>query len=537
MSGWLLNVTSFFFFVSLASDLFFWLKTWEDRDYNFKRFLLFVSETKKGRSLIFGPIGLIRWVVILTYFLTVFLVGFDNYYHILVFLLYSFVMLGILKSLLERDISLPSITVSNVLIVSATLFVSIVLFIFAPLDRFLWILIIQKMLPLVFSFSLFIVSMFFDFSRDVIINRAVEKIEKHKSLLTIAIIGSYGRGSTKEFISRILSVKYNVLSTKMSYTNSLGIARTILSDLTSKKQIFIAEIDDFKKEDVIQMCALIKPKILVVSGVNSQKLSVFGNMDKLLDSKKEAIKSLTRDGIGIFNGDSDYIGGLIKSTKVKKFVYAADKKINGADIRASSIIESKLSLSFNVSVLGKSYKFSGIKLLGRQNIENLLPGIFIGFYTGIDTILIRKALSELRPLEGTMSPRYGKNKVILIDDTYNANINSVQKVLSYIKLFRGKKILVLEPLLELGKNSKEVHEKLGFEIGKVCDFVFLTNHNYFASVKKGVANSKSKCLVRVSSPSKIIKFVNSSLGREDVVVFEGKESRHSLSGIQTASAL
>jgi UDP-N-acetylmuramoyl-tripeptide--D-alanyl-D-alanine ligase len=186
---------------------------------------------------------------------------------------------------------------------------------------------------------------------------------------------------------------------------------------------------------------------------------------------------------------------------------------------------------------GKKYVFNRIKLLGRQNIENLLPGVFIGMYMGIDTILIRKALAGLKPLDGTMRPKLSRNKTLLIDDTYNANINSVKKVLSYMKLFKGKRVLVLEPLLELGKNAQFEHEKIGFEASKVCDYIFLTNTNYLGSLKEGHARAKSSCTIQIASPSKIIKFVNRKLSKDDVVIFEGKEAGHSLYGISSSPAL
>jgi UDP-N-acetylmuramoyl-tripeptide--D-alanyl-D-alanine ligase len=384
-------------------------------------------------------------------------------------------------------------------------------------------------------FSLYIVSISFDFRRDILINRAVRKIISNKSLLTIAIVGSYGRGSTKEFISRVLSKKYNVLSTKASFTSTFGIAKTILSELSPKRQIFIAEIDDFKKEDVVEMCEIISPKITVVTGVNEQKLSLFGSMDKIVESKEEAINALSRDGIAIFNGNSGYISKLISGKKQKKFIYSIGSSEKNSSIRAVKIQESKLSLSFDVLFLGKKYSFSNIKLLGRQNIENLLPGIFIGIYMGIDSAVVKKALSELRPLDGAMSPKVTKSGVMLIDDTYNANINSVKKVLSYMKLYSGQKILVLEPLLELGKNSGEVHKTLGREIAKVCDILFLTNSNNIKNIERGIEASGKKIEVKVLSPAGISRFVNNYSRKGDVVVFEGKEARLALKGIKSTS--
>lgn len=527
----LFQITSFFFFVLICSNALSYLALFEEKDYSAKRLLVHLRETKRGRQILIGKIPLIKWFVIFSYLATVFLSAVDNYYHWLVFALYLALFIKFLKSVFDREIVLPKFSRSAGSIFILSILFEFLLFIVPPLDTFLWLLILDKLLLLFITFVFVVFSVFFDFSRDFVINRAIEKISKYPKVFSIAVVGSYGRGSTKEFIRHVLALSYNVVTSRESFNDALGIAKTINSQLSQKSQIFIAEIEDNKKDDVTEMCGIINPKIVVVCGINEQKLSLFGSMDKIIDSKFAAVSSLSRDGIALFNLGSDYIRKLYRIATSKKFSYlASEKKIKG-DIVATNIKEGKFSLSFDVQLFGKRYGLSGVKLLGRQNIENLLPAIFIGVYAGIDFSKIRRAFAELVPLPGSMEPKKAANGAILVNDTYNANINSVLRALSYMKVYRGKKVLVLEPLVEIGKIASQTHYDLGIEIGKVCDLVFLTNDNYYKSLVSGIKKSSSYCKFSIASPAKIINYVKHDLGREDVVVFEGHGASRALSGV------
>ncbi len=532
MSNIIFLVTSFFFEVTLCFNAMSFLSLFETRGYNAKRLFVYLRETKSGKRFLIGRVAIVKWFAIFAYGATVF-ASLDNAYHYFILILYFVLFLNVVRHIKNRNINLPNFSRGIVVSLLLTAVIEAFLFSFAPLDQYLWLLVMDKMLLVTLSLFLILTSVFSDFGRDYVINKAISNILKHPKLLSVAVVGSYGRGSTKEFISKILALKYNVLTEHSSFSNSFGIAKTINSSLSNKSQIFIAEINDFTSEDVREMCALISPKIVVVSGINEQKLSLFGNMEKILSSKLEAVSSLTRDGIALFNGNSKLALELYKKTKKKKFVYSVYSTKEDAAIIATNVTESKFSISFNIEVLGKKYKLYNIKLLGKQNIENLLPAIYIGIYAGVDFSLIRDELARLMPLPSSMEPSKTSSGAVLIDDTHNANINSVLRIISYIKLYRGKKVLVLEPLVDLGKNATKIHRDLGEEIGKVCDVVFLTNDNYYPAISAGIAEVNPECEVEVVPPVKIINFVKNESKREDVIVFEGHEAALAFEGISS----
>lgn len=536
MASLLFEITSFLFFVFLVSNALVWLKLWEDKEYNWKRLFIHLTETKQGRKIVIGGESLIKWGVILLYGSSIYSSRFDNYYHFIVFFLYIYLFIKLIIKIYNKDFYLPTFSFQAAFILGLSLFFEFTVYTFAPLDRFLWLLLLDKFLAFVIGTFILIFLVFFDFNKDIVVNKAAEKLRSCKNLLTIAVVGSYAKGTTKEFITRVLSNKFNVLETKTSFNTDLGIAKTILSGLSPRKQIFIAEMEDNNFGDIQEMSRLLIPKIAVVTGINDQKISIFGSLEKILESKFQVVNFLPKDGIALFNANNENSLNLFRNAKRKKFLYGTQpNEIKNLDIKAFNIKESRFSISFSVLVFGKKYKITGVKLLGKQNVENLLPAIFIGLYLGVDFSTIRKVFQEIKPLSKSMEPRITVKGVTLINDTYNANINSVLRVLDYMKIYRGKKILVLEPLIELGKNAEGDHIRLGQEIGKVCDFLFLTNDNYYKSIRSKIKNGAKTCSIQFFPPLKIAEFIKKSCDKNDVVVFEGQESLSSLLALTSES--
>lgn len=536
MPDFLFQITSLFFFGFLLANCVRILKLWEDKSFSWKRFFIHLRDTKEGRGLLFGKESLLKIGLIFLYGITIFDSSLDTNYHLLVFSLYLYFFIKTVLEIYNKDLVFPNFSFNTFLIFALAVVFEFLLFFIPPLDRFLWLLILDKLLFLLIAFLLLFFSVFFDFNSDLIINDALKKLEKYRNLLVIAVVGSYGKGSTKGFISHILSAKYNILENKTSFGNEFGIAKTIISGVSPKKQIFIVEIDEDHERDISQICSMIIPKISVITGINDRKIGIFGSIEKIMNSKFQAIASLPKDGIALFNGNNENCLKLYRKTKNKKFLFSTDRpETNESYINAFNIKQGKLSLSFDIKVFGKRYKFSNIKLLGKQNVEYLLPAIFIGFYVGLDFSLIKKLLGEIKPLPRTMEPRITVNKTMLIDDTYNSNWDSIIRAIDYLSVFKGKKILVLEPLSELGKNASSDHYELGTAIGKVCNFLFLTNSNNMEQIASGVKKTRSSCKIERLSTAKIARFIERNLGREDVVLFEGSQARNSLMALSSES--
>lgn len=500
----------------------FWVSLWQIKEYRLDRLFVHLKETNQGRSLLIAPLSLLKWVGIFFYIVTVFNPRFFLPYQVFVsglFLVQAF--------LTVREFSLgffkrPAFTIKAIAIVFLvllTLFFSLTL---PLLEEFLWLLILDRILPLIVSFFVFLFSFPSELYRDVQIGNAIKKINKRKNLLVIGVTGSYGKSSTKDIIAQVLRRKFRVLKTRGTNNTPIGVANTILSDLKGSTQIFVVEMGAYKKGEIAQLCKIARPKVGVLTGINDQHLSLFGSLENTKKTKYELIESLPKDGLALFNGNNEYVLDLYKKTKKKKILYVCSDPHTKAGISANNVSMQKTSVEFSLRLRSKTFRFT-TPLIGSHNIENILPAVYIAHFLGMKMPEIKKAVAALTGLPKTMA-RHEVGGVTIIDDTFNTNPQAVLAVLDYMRVYRKKKIMVFTPMIELGQKAKEEHYVIGKEIAIICNILFLTNKNYYEQIRKGVKDGSGKCRIVVAGISDIAQFVNDKTEKGDIVVFEGKEA-------------
>ena len=135
------------------------------------------------------------------------------------------------------------------------------------------------------------------------IRRAVMKLRAHEPMRVVGITGSYGKTSTKEYLAAILSTKYKVLKTVDSKNSPIGIAEVVLRDLQSDTQIFVVEMGAYKRGEIANMSAMVKPRIGIITAINPQHQDLFGTIENTMAAKYELIAGLRGHKLGIFNAD------------------------------------------------------------------------------------------------------------------------------------------------------------------------------------------------------------------------------------------
>ncbi len=532
----LFSASEFFLAVWVLRNTLFWLNLWQIKEYRLDRLLVHLQETVAGRKILFSSVvNLLKNFAFLFYLILIIKPAFLNIepsiitrYDIFVsiLLLYSFGQT--LIEIATRTIKRPILTLKIILIFLLTISTLFFLFFFLTnsTNQFFSLLSVDKSLPFMVSLFVGLLALPSWIVKKQAIEKATQKITNSKKLIRIGITGSYGKGSTKEYLAAILSQKFKVLKTFETVNTPIGIAKTINSELTNDTQVFVAEMGAYKKGEIRQLCDIVQPKIGILTSVIEQHASLFGGLAKTKSAKYELVESLPKDGLALFNANNVNTLELYKKTKVRKVLYFADydskEKANDADIIAENIKMEKFDISFNVRTTGKKKITFPVKvnLLGGYNAENILPAIFLGLELGMDKNEIQKGLSEIVPIKKTMQPFLSTNKTVIVDDTFNSNPQAVLAALSYMKIYQGKKVLVLSPIIELGKNARQIHYDLAKEIGKVCDILFLTNLNFYKEMKKGIG---ATCKIIIDPPHKICSYIE-KLSEDDIVLLEGKEA-------------
>ena len=539
--------TSTLFFVWISRNILYWVHLWQIKEYRWDRLSVHLRETVQGRSLFFSPLLLFKVVLIGAFILVIQKQLSLSLYHSAITFVFALQFSSVVKEVGRKTIKIPKPTIKVVIISGFSLFILFSLFSLPLLDRFAWILLIDRLLPAVVLVATLIMSFPSGLYYDWKIARAIRLLRKQKKLIVMGITGSYGKSSTKEYLAQLLRTKFSLIATFGTQNTPIGLANTILEKMQDKTAIFVAEMGAYKRGEIAQLAQMVHPTIGVLTGINAQHFSLFGSIENTIDAKYELIESISPNGLCLFNGNNVYTYELWKRAlrenrnavlyrvlTTNSFSEEQFKQEHG--IIAYNARISSRSVSFDVVLKKKGKPRIKIESLGApiggiHTLENLLPAIYVAYILEMKPFEIKEALSLLVSLVHTMSILRSFLGVILLDNTHNTNPRGIEAAVLLLKQYlRQKKrlcVFVLQPMIELGSRGKEEHRIAGRAIGAVCSYLFLTNKNFYQEIVKGVRDSGGKCKVKIASPQIIASFVK-TLTKDDIMYFEGRETASSL---------
>lgn len=531
------------FLLWIFRNISFWVMLWQLKEYRWDRLWTHLKETYQGQRLLFSPLNVCKWFTLFLYVLVVFSDRLDFLFILASGLIFIGEGVKVLFELFRFRIRRPVRTAKAIAIFFLSFSALLFLFLVPLTDLFLWMLILDRVLPIFVALFVVFFALPTEVYHDYLSHKAILRLQQFPNLLVIAVSGSYGKSSTKECIAQILSQKFNVVKTKGSNNTPAGIIATVLKDINEETDIFVVEMGSYRKGEVAQLCKIVRPRISITTSVSDQHLSLFGNLKNVMDTEMELVQMLPRGGISLFNAnDKGSLKMYEKSLKVdvrnlnhrtedKGFLkhilygvhYGKQAEMKELAISADDIRVQENGVVCSV-VLGKRKIVLRIPLLGQHMVENVLPALFVASYLGMSLESIKRGVSTLVSPPKTMRRIFQQSGVILIDDSFNASPESVLAILEYMKVYTKKKVLVLMPLIELNKHGSERHYQIGLAASKICDYLFLTNRNFYEDIARGVSDGKGGCMVLVGSSALIAGEIPVLTSKGDVVVFEGKEA-------------
>lgn len=519
-----LTVISIAFFIWVLRNIFFWVNLWQRKEYRWDMMVIHFRETFQGRRIFYSFGNFLKWILFFSYIIVIFVDNFTVWYEILVGCFFIIQAVLVCKEVVRHTFKKPILTIKAMLLILLSLLGIVCLFLIPLANMFVWLIFVDRVIPLVVALFVFFLSFPTEIHRDLLIKEATEKMKAYKNILVIAVSGSYGKTSTKEYIAQILSKKYAVVKTPASQNTPIAVARTILGKIKEDTEIFVAELGAVKRGEVAELAAIVQPKISVTTAVSDQHISLYGNLENVVLSEYELIHALPRDGLAIFNGNSEHIDLLIEKTKKKKIIYECfeNRPKRKIIIGATNIRPTTQGVTFTAILEGKEVTCK-TSLFGSHVVENILPAMYLAKHLGMKDDEIKQVVSELVPPPQTMTKISLKKELIGIDDSFNASPESVFSAMDYLALYKTKKIFVMGPLTELGHGAKERHFQIGMKAGKICDYLFLLNRNFVKEIREGAKNST--CKIIIASADTIAKEILAIAKQDDVVVFEGKESK------------
>ncbi len=293
-------------------------------------------------------------------------------------------------------------------------------------------------------------------------------------LPVVAITGSNGKTTTKNMVASIFIAACNnktddVLATLGTLNNHLGLPLT-LARLANHHRYAAIEMGMNHFGEINYLSRLTQPTVSIITNAGASHLEGVGDLAGVAKAKGEIFNGLTQAGVAILNKDDtyfDYWQNLSRPHQTLTFGLKAK-----ADIRAEQVnlINNKQELIIHTP---KGQFTALLPLLGEHNVLNALAATAAALAVNIPLEAIQAGLENCSAASGRLQVHQLQNGVTLIDDTYNANPLSVKAAIETLSRFKGKKIIVLGDMKELGENAERLHETAGNQIREAgIDYLF-----------------------------------------------------------------
>ncbi|MDO4198147.1 MAG: UDP-N-acetylmuramoyl-tripeptide--D-alanyl-D-alanine ligase [Erysipelotrichaceae bacterium] len=319
-------------------------------------------------------------------------------------------------------------------------------------------------------------------------NEARDILDTNSNLIKIGITGSYGKTSTKNIITDILSDHYLTLMTPASYNTPMGITRTVREMMKPIHEVFVCEMGADKVDDISYLMDFVKPKYGIVTSIGPQHLNTFRSMDNIIKEKMNEIEMLPADGVGFINLDNEYIRDYEIKNTCRIISVSIDNE--DADYRATKIVYSRSGTSFSLKIGKRYYKFQ-TALLGKHNVTNTLIGIALGIELGMSVKEIQKAVANIRQVEHRLEIKK-INGYTFIDDAFNANPLGSKMSLDVLSMMPERRVIVTPGMIDLGEKEDEINYEFGTYMKDRADFVILVGEKQTECILKGLIDSGFK---------------------------------------------
>tara|TARA_B100001093_G_scaffold310460_1_gene296233 strand:+ start:1856 stop:3202 length:1347 start_codon:yes stop_codon:yes gene_type:complete len=271
----------------------------------------------------------------------------------------------------------------------------------------------------------------------------------------IGVTGSNGKTTTKNILKNCIKNSY---ATFQNYNNEIGLPLCAL-ELDSKNTSAIFEMGATKLGDIDFLSNIIKPNIGIITHIGHSHLDGLNSVRGVLEVKSELISNIKKDGIAIVP-DGKYLNHWKKMRDDISF-YSFGKK-SSASYFPSQIRMTKQGLSFFIESIHLKKRIQiKTKLLGMHNVLNILAS-FASIHAS--QLNIEEFVDGLRDLVNPSQRLELKTWAMqsqVIDDTYNANPDSMRAALDVLCQFKGRKVAILGDMAELGRYRKKLHIDLG----------------------------------------------------------------------------
>ncbi len=290
------------------------------------------------------------------------------------------------------------------------------------------------------------------------VQRALEDItaeyRKDLSIPMVGITGSVGKTSAKEMIAAVLEQRFSVLKTDRNLNNQIGVPMT-LSRIEPEHQVAVVEMGISGFGEMRTLARMVRPTIAVFTVIGHAHLEFLHDRNGVFRAKTEMLEEMDPDGTVIVNGDDDLLGALECSQRKLSFGLGENCGIRAVDIRLNEKGHTACTI-----LCGEKKIPVTIPAFGQHMVYAALEGAAVGLVLGLSEEEIARGIASYETV-GRRSAVTVTGRITLIDDSYNANPDSVKCAVDSLMKLSGRHVCILGDMLELGLGQEEMHRDVG----------------------------------------------------------------------------
>ena len=350
---------------------------------------------------------------------------------------------------------------------------------------------------------------------------ALYKLARYKRSLynipVIAITGSVGKTSTKDIVANVVSKKYKTLKTEGNNNNNIGLPFTILR--LQDEEVLVLEMGMNHFGEISLLASIAKPNICIITNIGTSHIGNLGSRENILKAKLEILEGSKKKAV-IINNDNDLLHKWYEENKEKYNIktYGIKEK---SDVMAKNIILKEQSSKFMCKINEKEKEII-VPVGGEHFVLNALCAITVGEVLEIEDNKIKEGIESFELTKKRMDIIDLENGVKIVNDAYNASLESMKAALKVLSEFKEKrKIAVLGDMFELGEFAEKLHKEVGKEVIKNNIDILIAcgeNAKYIAKVAKEKMNKEE--VYYLENKEEIKSLLEKIVKNNDVILFK-----------------
>ena len=344
---------------------------------------------------------------------------------------------------------------------------------------------------------------------------------KSLPLKVLAITGSNGKTSTKDFAASVLARKFRVTKTEGNFNNHVGLPRTIL-EATSDDEIGVWEIGMNHPGEIAALSKIAAPDAAIITNIGVAHIEFMGSREAIATEKGALAEAVGPQGTVILNADDRFSEGIAKRTRAR----VVSAGMTGGSVRAIEIRQSAEGSEFTI-VEGAHRCRAQLPVAGSHMVQNALLAVAAGrafglsieeCAAGLAAAPLTKARLQIKEIGG----------VQFLDDSYNANPDSMKAALrTLVELdAEGKRIAVLGEMRELGPESERGHREVGETAATLGVDQLITIGETAEMIAEGARTAGLDKVSSARSTGEAAKLLGEIAEPGDLVLIKGSRGAH-----------